>query len=324
MNKYLKLTIATILSFTGIYIAFLDTNIENLFNEFKNVNYLGLIISTLLLIFSCLIRAYRWQILINPLENISINKIFSSTMIGYFGNGLLAFRLGELLKAYSVSKNSKIDTAQAFGTVIIERFLDLLMVLLLFIVVIPWFPFDNKAIKLGIMTFGIATLVISIALFLFLKINLLSFNSFNKDSNSKILNFFFKIVKNIYNSFKIMQNTDNKLKLIFYSLFLWSIYILITKIILISCDIELNSPETIILFIIGSLSLGIPALPGSAGTYDASVKYGLMAIFLIESNKALTYAIISHAISYFPLVIIGAFYFFRNTYTLKDLKPIKS
>lgn len=324
MNKYLKLTTAILISFAGIYFSFLGINYENLFNEFMNVDYSGLVLSTFLLIFSCLIRAYRWKILINPLEKISIKIIFSSTMIGYFGNGVLAFRLGELLKAYSISKNSKIDTAQAFGTVIIERFLDLLMVLLIFILVVPWFPFHNETIKLGIITFSIITLAVSIVLFLFLKINLSSVKLLKEESKSKILKLFFKIVENIFNSFKIIQKTDNKLKLIFYSVSLWSIYIIITKIILTSCDIRLTFPDTIILFIIGSLSLGIPALPGSAGTYDASIKYGLMAIFFIESNKALSYAIISHSISYFPLVIIGALYFFSNTYSLKDLKQIRS
>lgn len=324
MNKYLKLTIATFLSFAGIFFSFSGINLEILFNEFKNVDYSGVVFSTLLLIFSCFIRACRWKILIDPIEKISIQKIFSSTMIGYFGNGVLVFRLGELLKAYSISKNSKIKTAQAFGTVIIERFLDLLMVLLLFILVIPWFPFHNETIKLGIITFTIITLVISMALFLFLKINLLSIKFSKKNSKFKILEQSLKIVKNIYSSLKVIKNTENKLKLIFYSISLWSIYILITKIILISCGISLNIQNTIILFIIGSLSLGIPALPGSAGTYDASVKYGLMAIFMINSNKSLTYAILSHAISYFPLVIIGAFYFFSNTYSLKDLKQIKS
>ena len=50
-------------------------------------------------------------------------------MIGYFGNGVLVFRLGELLKAYSISRNSDIKTTNLIGTVILERSLDLLMVL---------------------------------------------------------------------------------------------------------------------------------------------------------------------------------------------------
>ena len=245
-------------------------------------------------------------------------------MIGYFGNGILPFRLGELLKAYSISNNNKVETAQVFGTVIIERFLDLLMVLVLFIIVLPWFPFDNEVIKVGILTFCIFTLLILIMLLLILKINTNSYNLLENGSKLKIFNPIFVLIKKLVNSFKIIKKTDDKLKLIVYSFILWGIYVLITKIILVSCDINLNLYDTIILFIIGSLSLGIPALPGSAGTYDASVKYGLMAIFLLDGNKALTYAIISHSISYFPLVLIGALYFFSSTFSLKDLKEIKS
>jgi uncharacterized membrane protein YbhN (UPF0104 family) len=75
---------------------------------------------------------------------------------------------------------------------------------------------------------------------------------------------------------------------------------------------------------IGSVAIGIPALPGSAGTYDAGVKYGLVIIFGISGNEALAYALVSHAVSYFPLVIIGAGYFVAGSVKLTDLreKPI--
>ena len=77
MNKYLKLIIATLLSFAGIYFSFSGEDFDNLFIEISKVNLPGLIISTLLLIFSCIIRSYRWKILIDPLEKISIKKFIA-------------------------------------------------------------------------------------------------------------------------------------------------------------------------------------------------------------------------------------------------------
>ena len=86
-------------------------------------------------------------------------------MIGYFGNGVLVFRLGELLKAYSISRNSKIKTTNLIGTVILERSLDLLMVFLIFLLSLPWFPVDTLNIKLN--NYSIIVLILLLIAILF-------------------------------------------------------------------------------------------------------------------------------------------------------------
>ena len=73
-------------------------------------------------------------------------------------------------------------------------------------------------------------------------------------------------------------------------------------------SINIGYGEAGVLLVISSFILGIPSLPGAAGTLDAGVKYALVLIFNIPTAKALTYSIISHAVSYFPLLIVGFVY----------------
>ena len=319
MNKYLKLFLASTLSIAGIYLAFSGENFSSLFNEIYKVNYLGVIAGSIALVSSCYIRAYRWKLIIDPIEEIPLKEIFSSTMIGYFGNGILAFRLGELLKAYSVSKNHSIQVSEVFGTVIVERILDLMMVFLLFFLVIPWYPFQNGLLRLAIITFIGLFFFISILCGLFIYFDLIKKikKRFSRLSFMKLLS---RFVENAIEGIKTIFQNKNKNKIFFLSLFLWLIYVAITFLLLNSCGIKLTLSNSIIIFILGSLSLGIPALPGSAGTYDASVKYGLVALFSIDGSQALNYALISHAVSYFPMVLLGAFYFISSNLSLGDIK----
>ena len=106
MNKYSKLALIGAISIIGLYIAFKGENLDELAYHLLRVDFIGVFIACLLLVFSCIVRAYRWQLLLEPFDNIPLKNVFSSTMIGYFGNGILAFRLGELLKAHSVAKNT--------------------------------------------------------------------------------------------------------------------------------------------------------------------------------------------------------------------------
>ena len=124
--------VISLISILGIYFAFKGENIAEVFFHLSQINLNGVIIAVVLFMLSCIVRAYRWQLILKPFDFISLKSVFSATMIGYFGNSIMAFRLGELLKSYSVSKGTKINMMQAFGTVILERTLDVMAVLLIF------------------------------------------------------------------------------------------------------------------------------------------------------------------------------------------------
>jgi uncharacterized protein (TIRG00374 family) len=319
VNKYLKFIIGGVISAAGIYLAFKGEDFGELKNQIKSVNLMGFIAANILIVLSCFVRAYRWKLIIDPVENISFHKVFSATMVGYFGNGILAFRLGELLRAYSVTSGQVMSATQAFGTVILERILDLLMVLLVFILLIPWFPFEQDGIRLAIYIFSGTTLVIIIGIVLSIKLKMVdkigSMKYFSKGSGEKVFNTLAKI----FDGAILIKDTNHAPQIIFSSIFLWSFYF-VTYILLDACGIPLDIVGSGILLVLGSVAIGIPALPGSAGTYDAGIKFSLMVVFGIASDQALTYAIVSHAVSYFPLVILGGIYFMAGNVNIKDVK----
>ena len=163
MTKYLKLGFLSILSLAGLYIAFKGEDLDQLVFHLANVDLIFVTIACALLLFSCIIRAYRWKLLLYPFDKVQLKSVYSATMIGYFGNAIFAFRLGELLKAYSVIKGTRIKTLQAFGTVIIERLLDVIALVIIFIFLIPWFPFDDDYIRYGLISFMLIS-ILSIAI----------------------------------------------------------------------------------------------------------------------------------------------------------------
>ena len=321
MNKYLQYTIIISVSFISLYLAFSGEDINLIVSEFKKVKLIGVCLASLILLASCLIRAYRWKLLIEPLDKLTLRHVFAATMIGYFGNGVLAFRLGEILKSYSVSKNTNLKISQAIGTVILERVLDLIMVFILSLILIPWIPNQFSQIKI--------TLFIIFAITITFIIVSITFNKMKPNSVKKYFNYFLSIdnkvvahLKSIYDGLRVISNNKQLKSILFSSFILWSIYFFITLIVLNSCSINLRIIDTGILFVLGSLALGIPALPGSLGTYDVAIKYILITIFSVKNYEALNYALISHAISYFPLTLVGAMYFIFGNVRLKNLKNI--
>ena len=105
---------------------------------------------------------------------------------------------------------------------------------------------------------------------------------------------------------------------------LWLIYFVETVVLINACGLKLGIVDAGIILFLGSIAIGIPALPGSAGTYDAGIKYSLIIVFNLASEMALNYAIVSHAVAYFPLLIIGFFYFLIGNVSLNEIKQIET
>ena len=160
MIKYLQILFLFLISSIGLYYAFDDIEFSKLSHHFASLDILKFTLSIIILMFACIIRSKRLKYIISPLDdNITTHHLFGATMIGYFGNGILFFRLGELLKAYSISQGNNIKTSESFGVIMLERVIDALTVLFLLVCALPFFPFENQTFRYWIMAFCLATMV---------------------------------------------------------------------------------------------------------------------------------------------------------------------
>ena len=130
-------------------------------------------------------------------------------------------------------------------------------------------------------------------------------------------------IVHLFDGLNVINKNEAFYQILISSILLWGIYFIETIFLVKACGLNLEIIEIGILFVLGSIAFGIPALPGSAGTYDAGVKYSLIFVFNISSTEALNYAIISHSVAYFPLLIIGFIYFLAGNIRFNEIKKIK-
>jgi uncharacterized protein (TIRG00374 family) len=88
----------------------------------------GVVLATLA---TYLARAWRWGFLLAPLERVPFRRLFAITVIGFMA-GLIIPRSGEVLRPYLVAKQYSLRTSAIFASIILERLVDLIAVLLLF------------------------------------------------------------------------------------------------------------------------------------------------------------------------------------------------
>ncbi|SVB96976.1 uncharacterized protein METZ01_LOCUS249830, partial [marine metagenome] len=215
--------------------AFSGHDITELWHQILQVDMQPFWIAVGLLIFSCVVRAYRWQLLLDPVEHIPLHNLFAATMIGYFGNGVLVFRLGELLKAYSAAQDRAISVSQTFGTVILERILDLLMVVLIFSVLIPWFPFEQEWLRHAMQVFSLTVFLMILFIGLAYKFEWLDVFEDKMFFQHGLGEKFLAIGQKVFDGVTIIRKTRHGFSIVLSSILLWGIYYSTTILILAAC-----------------------------------------------------------------------------------------
>jgi|TARA_B100001971_G_scaffold53811_1_gene48893 uncharacterized protein (TIRG00374 family) len=320
VNKWLKFILSLAISALGLYYAFGQVNFDELWFHLKSVNIYWMSLATLLLVFSVAIRAERWQMLLEPIENIRFHPLFGATMVGYFGNAVLPFRLGELLRAYTISEDNRVETSAAFGTIILERILDLLGLVVTIILFGWFFPFDSggRTIMIGVVVmtllgFGFIIVLGSTRSHLMDRIE--KWAIFEKPFAHRLLT----ILNSLLDGLTSIRATKHVGQIVIHTIFLWVVYYSITYTVILASGISLSWIEVGVVLISTSLAVAIPAAPGAVGTYHAAAVYVLTALFFVGSAESQAFAILLHAVGFIPLIIIGFVYFLKSSVHIRDI-----
>ena len=97
-----------------------------------------LVASFAAVVLSYLIRAWRWQYLLAPIGPTRFRTAFRTTVIGFAALGVLPARAGDVLRPYLLARQEGFSVSATIATIILERVLDLMAVLVLLAVYVWW------------------------------------------------------------------------------------------------------------------------------------------------------------------------------------------
>jgi hypothetical protein len=306
-------------------------NIHRIIRDIENANYYWITLAFIAGILSHLVRAIRWNMLVNSLGyKTKTITTFYAVLIGYFAN-LAIPRIGELTRCGVISKQNKIPLNSVIGTVVAERIFDTLcLIVILFFVIIFQISFlGDFALKYMInpisskfinnRNFALFAIIIAIALLLgiyFLYKSLLP--------KFKKLTFFYKL-KRFFIGFiygiKSIANVKS-LKLFFVQSFLlWTMYTLVTYFCFQSIKSlsYLTIIDALTLTAIGSIGFIIP-VPGGIGAYHAVVILSLVELYKIKRDVAISFAYLAHSSQTLLIIILGTVSLFLIFLTNKKNK----
>jgi hypothetical protein len=260
-------------------------------------------------------RAWRWGDLLLPLGRVRYPDLFSATMVG-FASGLLIPRAGELLRPWLISRRHPIATSAGFATIILERLLDLITVLLLFAVYLFVLPAPaaqiegrlTELVKLGgAMTAGVALAVLVFLLALHanaervigtLEKLLTRAPRWLAEPCSKILRAFSSGLAVLRAPFPLLARIGLE------SLVVWLLIALGFHLNHMAFGIELPFHANFLLMAFLVVGVAIPT-PGMVGGFHAFYLLALSDVFGVPRATAAAAAVSAHALSNLPVLVLG-------------------
>ena len=205
-----------------IYYSFKDISFSEFKEYFTKINYLWVFVGIFLGALSHISRSYRWKFLIEPLGYKlgfinSVLTVFSAYLINY-----TVPRAGDIARGTMISKYENIPFEKAIGTIVAERAVDVLCILIIILIglIIEFDKISNKLIDFVeesdfstvLLSLLIAVIVMATVYFVVKRFK------FYK----KIKSFLSGLIDGITIIFKM----KNRNQFIFHSIFIWLMYVL--------------------------------------------------------------------------------------------------
>jgi len=312
-----------------MYLALKGTNKKQLKDALQTANYGYVLLSLVPATLAFVSRAWRWKLLLQPLGyKPKFSNAFYAMMFGYLANLALP-RLGEVSRSVALNRSEKIPLDVIIGTVIAERAVDVLSLLLCFALALI-IEFDNiseffnkwiDSLKKNEIIHSAYIVPVLCAVAAILVITIILIRRRKKTASSSIIEKITLFFKGILAGLTSVMKMKNPGAFIFHSVFIWVMYWLVTYI----CFFSLNTTSSldmnagVFILVVGAIGMTLP-VPGGFGSYHALVILGL-SILNIEKTAAPSYAIIVHE-SQTLLVIIGGVISLLVLSVNKNKKPV--
>lgn len=328
-KSFLKYAFSTLLAAALLYWAIdkSDLRWNDIYVTFQQANYTWVGISLIIALISHILRALRWEQLLGAMHFYpGTTRTLSAVLIGYFANFLVP-RMGEVSRCGSLQKTADIPFEKSFGTVITERVVDLLGLLILVGItfLVEWKPiqqflFPNFQWPSILTLTGLASGAIAIFALLWVKkpVILELWNKFTSNSS---------IGKKIHGwvlGISSIQEVSKPSKFVIYSIAIWIAYFVNTYTLFLAFPISssLGFSAALTVLVMGTFGMATPT-QGGIGAYHSLVASAL-GFYLIPLKEATLLATFFHGTQMALILLLGGLSFLLTLFLPKKHADVNS
>lgn len=305
MKRQWKLWAGLIISVVALVLALRGIDLRLAWTYLLQADPLYLLLAIAALLVYLGARSVRWRLLLG--RSVTLSRCFWATNAGYLVSNILPFRLGDVARAAVIGRGSATATTAALMTVIVERVLDMVMVVGLLAATLPFVAEAGWVQEAGWVAGLVALAVLGVLFLLAWQPNwvrraaqwtIARIPRLDSGRGRRVWD-------SLLNGLAALRSAREVALLLGWSLAAWLLSAAYYWAIL--CAFLDRSSAVQAGFLTGVIGLGmaIPAAPASFGVYQAVARYALELPFGLSSVEAVAIAFTAHAISYVSMSLLG-------------------
>lgn len=309
-NKSIKIVLPMILGALILYMIYSDFNFSQLWEPLIEMDLCWFALSTFFGIMSHVLRGWRWKLALEPLGyNPSSRVSVYSVFIAYAAN-LVVPRVGEVSRCVVLEQYEKVPFAQSLGTVVAERAVDTLMVLMLTSVAVclQWPVFTRFLSDAGFGADGNSFFASAggwvVVLLSALAIVVLLYLLLRKMALWKRIKVF---ILNFTEGLTFLRKTRHMWLFVIETVGIWFCYFMQFYLCFFCFPFSgsLSLFAGLLLFVAGSIAVVVPT-PNGAGPWHFAI-ISIMVLYGVSTTNASIFALIVHSTQTLLVAVLGIY-----------------
>jgi uncharacterized protein (TIRG00374 family) len=278
------------------------------------------------------VRAERWQYLLSPLGPTRFWVAFRTTVIGFAASFVLPARAGEVIRPYLLAKEEKLSPTAAFATIIVERILDLVTVLILLALFFLFFTGDTAArapvlfrtVALGGLAAAPVGLGILAAMFVMAghpeRLHALLLKA-ERVLPARLAHAVAGFGRTFAEGLAVVRRPSRLLMAMAWSFVVW--LLISAQLWVIARAFAIVLPYTGSFLIAAMLVVGVAIpTPGGVGGSHEAFRLGVTAFYGADNDAAVGAAIVQHAVNFVPITLLGLLFVARDGLNMGRLRQM--
>jgi len=326
-----KGALAIAISVACLYYVFHSLEWSKAAHAARDANYGLLLLSVIASIGMFVLRARRWRTILDPVApKVPFGPLWRSIMIGQMMTNIIPGRIGEIVRPFALTREvPSIPFSMSLASVAVDRIFDAIVVLLLFGVAMlsPGLPdtltFYGTTLSITqiVRTLSVAPLALLVCLYalVFFPDRLIRvFEAFARPVSRTLETKGSEMLRRFAEGVSVLRNPRH-----FVAVFLWTLAHWLLQPLAFWLSMRafgISVPWQATLFVQGVIVVGVAVAPtpGFFGIFEAAGAAALSA-YGIDKTFGATWALAYHFASFIPITLIGAYYFARAGFSMRDI-----
>ena len=310
LRKHLKLWVGLVISAVAVWFALSGINFGQVGDSFSRLNWWWILASLIPYFLNLFMKITRWQLLFSPSPKIRLGRLWATLNISYLFNTVLPARLGEIVRAYALSRSERISPVRVLSTIFLEKIMDVMTMFIFLIFLLPFLSLGDDIKQAAFITGGLVVVAFLVCMLM---------AAFRKQSEalvrwvlrivpSRFREPIFGLVREVLDVLGILLDFKLSLNLWAQSVVLWLMIVVNYMFVAFALNIPLKFELGMVLLIALNLGMVVPSAPGYIGVFEARVKVSLLPCFPGQESMLVSLGLLLHITGDLPVIILAAYY----------------